>query len=65
MAPEDQQRIFEEFQQIGHGLAGKTEGTGLGLAFCREALKAMKGSLSVESEPGEGARLPIRLPISD
>jgi len=25
-SPEDQERIFEEFQQVGHGLTGKTEG---------------------------------------
>ena len=52
IAPEDQQRIFEEFQQVGHGLAGKTEGTGLGLALTKRFVELHGGTIWVESTPG-------------
>jgi len=37
IAPEDQEAVFEEFRQVG-GAEKKAEGTGLGLALCRNSL---------------------------
>lgn len=52
--------IFDRFYQ---GKAGALRGTGsgLGLAFCREALKAMKGSITARSEPGQGCEFSLTL----
>lgn len=41
-------RLFEQFRS-----AGKAEGTGLGLAFCRRAMEAFGGAITCRSEPGE------------
>lgn len=68
IAPEDQPRIFDEFQQVGHGLAGKTEGTGLGLTLTKKFVELHGGTLQVESTPGHGSTftftLPYRVPES-
>jgi signal transduction histidine kinase len=54
---DDQQRIFEEFQQVGQGLAGKTEGTGLGLTLAKKFVELHGGTIWVESTPGQGEYL--------
>ena len=63
IAPEDQERIFEEFQQVGHGLTGKTEGTGLGLTLTKKFVELHGGALSVESTPGRGSIFTVTLPV--
>ncbi|HEX9806825.1 MAG TPA: HAMP domain-containing sensor histidine kinase [Alteraurantiacibacter sp.] len=57
--PEQQQRIFEKFERLGRQEQG---GTGLGLYISRQLARAMGGDLTVESEPGEGARFILKLP---
>ena len=57
IAPEDQERVFEEFQQ-----AGQREGTGLGLALCRSFIELHGGLLRLESEVGAGSRFTFTLP---
>jgi signal transduction histidine kinase len=60
IAPADQARIFEEFQQVG--TAHLQEGTGLGLAISRRFIELHGGSLRVESEPGHGSTFTFTLP---
>ncbi|NVI81880.1 PAS domain-containing protein [Janthinobacterium sp. BJB401] len=60
IAPEDQQRIFEPFVQADS--AGPKDGTGLGLAISREFVQLMKGELTVESTPGQGATFRFSIP---
>lgn len=58
---DDQERIFEEFYQVG---ASRTqEGTGLGLALTRRLVELHHGRLNVESEPGVGSTFTVTLPI--
>jgi signal transduction histidine kinase len=58
---EDQEKIFEEFYQVG---ASRTqEGTGLGLALTRRLVELHHGRLSVESEPGVGSTFTVTLPL--
>jgi signal transduction histidine kinase len=62
IAPEDQERIFEEFRQVGHG-AAKTEGTGLGLALARKFVELHGGRIWVDSEVGVGSTFTFTLPL--
>jgi signal transduction histidine kinase/CheY-like chemotaxis protein len=55
--PELLGRLFEEFQS-----AGKSEGTGLGLAFCRRAMRAFGGTIGCESELGRFTRFTLVFP---
>ncbi|HET8744597.1 MAG TPA: response regulator, partial [Ramlibacter sp.] len=57
IAPELRGRLFQEFQS-----AGKSEGTGLGLAFCRRAMQAFGGDIRCESEPGEFTEFTLVFP---
>ncbi|MGK5027178.1 ATP-binding protein [Janthinobacterium sp. RB2R34] len=60
IAPADQQRIFEPFVQADSD--GPKDGTGLGLAISREFVCLMKGALTVESQPGQGATFRFAIP---
>jgi len=58
---EDQQRIFEEFEQVQmRGMP--PSGTGLGLALARRFAEAHGGSIAVESALGQGAVFRVTLP---
>jgi signal transduction histidine kinase len=61
IAPEDQGRIFEEFQQTEVGVRQR-EGTGLGLALSKRLVELHGGRIWVESEPGKGSRFTFTLP---
>jgi signal transduction histidine kinase len=64
IALDDQELIFEEFQQarIADG-AQRPEGTGLGLPLARKLIELHGGRLWVESAPGEGSIFRFTLPI--
>jgi signal transduction histidine kinase len=57
-----QQTIFEPFVQIGRERSHPVEGIGLGLAISRDLARAMGGTLTIASEPGEGATFTLSLP---
>jgi PAS domain S-box-containing protein len=65
IAQEEQERIFDSFQQVDRRLNHPAEGVGLGLAISRDLARAMAGDLTVESEPGEGSTFTLRLPRED
>jgi signal transduction histidine kinase len=62
IAPEEIPRLFDRYHQARARREGRIQGTGLGLAFCRQASAAMNGDIRVESTPGEGSRFILRLP---
>jgi signal transduction histidine kinase len=63
IAPADQERIFEEFQQA-RGSPSRPEGTGLGLTLSRKFIELHGGHLWVESEMGAGSTFRFTLPVS-
>ncbi len=64
IAAEDQEKIFEEFQQVGVASAGKAEGTGLGLTLTRRLVELHGGKIQVASAPGQGSTFTFTLPIT-
>ncbi|MGI8551188.1 MAG: response regulator [Dehalococcoidia bacterium] len=63
IAPEDQGRIFEEFQQAGQGTTQQREGTGLGLTLTKRFVELHGGRIWVESQPGAGSSFSFTLPL--
>lgn len=60
---EDQQRLFQPFQQVGSYLTKKQEGTGLGLSLCKRFVELHSGRIWVESDTGKGAKFSFTIPI--
>jgi signal transduction histidine kinase len=61
IAPEDQEKVFEEFRQVGTA-AKKVEGTGLGLTLCRKFVELHGGKIWVKSQEGVGSTFTFTLP---
>ena len=62
IAPDDQEHVFDKFFRTAEA-SSAIGGTGLGLAVAREIVETHGGSIKVESEPGEGSRFWIELPV--
>ncbi len=62
IAPEDQMRVFERFWRSDPSRTRSTGGTGLGLAIVASLVRALGGSVSLQSEPGQVAAFTVRLP---
>jgi len=58
--PDDQERIFQEFVQLGK--TQLQEGTGLGLPISRRLAEILHGSLTIHSEVGKGSTFKLTLP---
>ena len=63
IAPEAMGRLFNNFAQADASTTRRFGGTGLGLAICRHLAEAMNGSISVESQRGQGSRFVVSLPL--
>ena len=61
MTKEQQARIFTPFERLGNAVT--EDGFGLGLAIVSDTVKLLKGSITVESEPGKGSRFTVSLPL--
>ncbi len=55
IAQDQQQRIFEPFEQVYGAADRPSGGTGLGLAICTKLVRMMGGEIWVESQPGAGS----------
>jgi signal transduction histidine kinase len=65
IAPEDHERVFEEFEQVNAGPRGDSmaRGTGLGLPISRRLARLLGGDVTLESEPGRGSAFALWLPV--
>ena len=63
IAPEDQERIFEEFTQLDSPAQHRARGTGLGLPLSRKLARLLGGDVSVESAPREGSTFRVTVPL--
>ena len=60
--PKEEQRvIFEEFERGQGAVDGRRSGSGLGLAIVRAIAKAHKGTVLLDSTPGQGAAFTLCL----
>jgi PAS domain S-box-containing protein len=64
IAPENLERIFKEFEQVGSDPLKNSEGTGLGLALTRKLVQLHGGRVWVESTPGLGSIFRFSMPCA-
>ena len=62
IAPEDQERIFEEFSQLESALQRRATGAGLGLPLSRKLAEVLGGELTLSSTPGVGSVFTVSIP---
>ena len=60
---EDQKHIFERFYRVDKARSRATGGTGLGLSIVRQLAAMHGGTVSVSSQPGQGATFTVTLPM--
>ena len=62
MTKEQLNKMFEEYSRFNDGKNSNVEGTGLGLSITRRLIDLMNGEIEVESQPGKGTSITVRLP---
>lgn len=62
IARREHKRIFEKFYRVDDLLARQQEGSGIGLAIVQHVMRAHRGKVEVDSEPGRGSAFTLVLP---
>lgn len=62
IAPEDRERIFQEYVQVDGPLQRRRPGTGLGLPLTRKLASLLGGRVELESELGRGSTFSVVIP---
>ena len=62
--PQERQRVFEEFYQLGNPERDRTQGLGLGLSIVQRLVDLLDLELHLESDLGKGSRVSLRLPVT-
>lgn len=63
IAPDEREKVFEKFTQVGDTLTDKPKGTGLGLSIAKEIVEHYGGRIWVESELSKGSTFYFTLPV--
>ena len=63
IAPDDRERIFQQFYRTAEAVEEQVGGTGLGLAIARHVVQAHGGTIEVDSRPGAGATFTVLIPL--
>src|SRR5262249_26007967 len=64
IAPENQDRIFKEWEQIEGKLQKTAKGTGLGLPLSKKLAQLLGGNIYVKSKVGEGSTFFVSMPTN-
>jgi signal transduction histidine kinase len=62
IAPEDQEKVFEDFRQADNSVTREYGGAGLGLAICRRLAAMLGGRIELRSQLGQGSTFTLFLP---
>jgi signal transduction histidine kinase len=62
LAPQDIERVFTPYVQVGNPMVRRDDGVGLGLALVRTLVELHDGRVAIESTPGEGTRVILTFP---
>ncbi len=65
ISTEELTRVFQEFYRSEAGKEQVELGTGLGLSIVNQIVKIYEGSILVDSAPGQGTAVSVRLPLSE
>ncbi len=61
----EQERVFEEFYQIGNASRDRTLGLGLGLSIVRRSAELLGVGLRMNSAPGQGTVMELRVRVAE
>ena len=56
-------KVFAPFEREARSVVNKIQGTGLGMAITKNLVELMNGSITVESQVGEGSLFTLRIPF--
>ncbi|RLK48000.1 sensor histidine kinase [Microbacterium telephonicum] len=65
IAADDLPLVFTDYFRAGTALESGTPGTGLGMGIARAIVEQHSGTLGIESTPGVGTTITLRMPLTD
>ena len=63
ISTKEQKHIFEKFYRVENANSAQTKGHGLGLAIVKQLVEEHRGTIRVESEPGQGTTIDLAFPL--
>ncbi len=63
IARENYDKLFKSFSQVDSSATRRHDGTGLGLAISKNFCEKMGGTIGFSSEPGQGSRFTVHIPV--